>query len=293
MPVPRKRSCAQCRRAKARCSLTAPKCMRCISRHLDCDYSAAGTPGLSSSSWEGAIVGSVQPGADSEQFDMTFLDLEGTAGMQWDAEPFPSCSRNFPRRTPSAFGGRDHSFHFGDRLIQNLDVLNQPWSQQPFAPTLPTAETQQPRIQELQEDISPESYLTELSKMLFMADFPAPPWPSPKTIPLRLHNLLSRRPVETIGSTLTANYLFSIIQSYPEMLSTSQSPPFVHRYFTDLNSDLPVPLANCMSFMPMLRSKTPASEKFVHKTLFLEAQRLHNEVSLRPRNLSVLSYLLK
>jgi hypothetical protein len=93
-----------------------------------------------------------------------------------------------------------------------------------------------------------------------------------------MHNLLSRRPVDKLGSTLTANYLFSAIQSYPRMLSTPNFPPFVHRYFADLNSDLPEPLANCMSFLPMYHSKTPASKKFVYKTLFLEAQRLHNEV---------------
>src|SRR5437867_1600362 len=41
MPVPRKRSCAQCRRAKTRCSLTSPICSRCTSKRLKCDYSEA------------------------------------------------------------------------------------------------------------------------------------------------------------------------------------------------------------------------------------------------------------
>jgi hypothetical protein len=283
MPVPRKRSCAQCRRAKARCSLTAPKCMRCISRHLDCDYSVAGVPGLPSNSWEGAIVGSARPDADSsEQFDMTFLDLEGIAAMQWDTEAPPSEIRQFARATASTFDGRENAFPFNDVFLQNLDV---PSLQHPFTLNLPAAETQRPRIP---EHASQGSYLTELSKRLFMTDFAAPPWPSPKTIPIKMHNLLSRRPVEKLGSMLTANHLFSTIQTYPEMLSSSNFPPFVHRYFTDLNSDLPVALANCMSFMGMFRSKTLASEKFVYKTLFLEAQRLHNEVSFRTCTLSVL-----
>jgi hypothetical protein len=281
MPVPRKRSCAQCRRAKARCSLTAPKCMRCISRHLDCDYSAAfpslGVPEVPSNSWEGPVVGSAQPENDSEQFDMTFVDLERTAAMQWDAETSPSEIRQFARTTPIDFDGRDDPFPFNDPFILNLEGLaDAPWVQYPAAPSHPTAENQQPRIR---EHMSQKGYLSELSKRLFMTDFAAPPWPSPKTIPIKMHNLLSRRPVEKLGSTLTANYLFSTIQSYPEMLSTSTFPPFVHRYFADLTTDLPEPLANCMSFMPMFRSKTPASEKFVYKTLFIEAQRLHNDVS--------------
>lgn len=283
MPVPRKRSCAQCRRAKARCCLTAPKCMRCISRHLDCDYSAAGVPGLSSNSWEGAIVGSARPDADSEQFDMTFLNLEG---MQWDTEAPPSEIRQFAQATPSTFDGRENAFPSNDEFLQNLDGLNcVPWLQHPFTLNLPAAETQRTRIP---EHASQGSYLTELSKRLFMTDFATPPWPSPKTIPMKMHNLLSRRPVEKLGSTLTANHLFSTIQTYPEMLSSSSFPPFVHRHFTDLNSDLPEPLANCVSFMGMFHRKALASERFVYKTLFLEAQRLHNEVSLRTCTLSVL-----
>ncbi len=38
MPVSRKRSCAACRVAKTRCSLTFPTCVRCKSRRLKCDY---------------------------------------------------------------------------------------------------------------------------------------------------------------------------------------------------------------------------------------------------------------
>lgn len=276
MPIPRKRSCAQCRRAKARCSLAAPKCSRCIAKGVDCDYTATGTPGLPSNSWEGEISGPAQPDTDSEQFEMTFLGLEGTAATQWGVEPFSGGFRDFPRNTPSISEGRDNDFHFTSPFIQSLGGLNDaPWSQYPFAATLPATETQQSRIR---EHGFQSSYLRELSKKLFMTDFAAPPWPSPKTIPLKMHSLLSRRPVEKLGSALTANYLFSTIRSYPEMLSTTNFPPFIHRYFAELNSDLPEPLANCVSFMQMFRSKTPASGRFVYKTLFLEAQRLHNEV---------------
>ena len=254
--------------------------MRCVSRHLDCDYSAAGIPRLASTSWEGAIVGAAQPDADSERLDMAFLDLEGTAAMLWDTEVSPSATREVARASASPFDATENVFSFSDPLIQSLDGLNDvPWLQHPITLNLPVAETHPPRIQ---EQASQWSYLAELSDKLFMTDFAAPPWPSPKLIPLKMRKLLSRKRVAKFGSTLTANYLISTIQSYPEMLASSNFPPFVHRYFADLTSDLPEPLANCSSFLPMFRGKTPASEKFVYKTLFLEVQRLHNEVSLRP-----------
>ncbi|KAH8680853.1 hypothetical protein BX600DRAFT_4824 [Xylariales sp. PMI_506] len=41
MPISRKKSCAQCRAAKARCSLEQPTCSRCTDRDLRCDYASA------------------------------------------------------------------------------------------------------------------------------------------------------------------------------------------------------------------------------------------------------------
>ncbi|KAL7930139.1 hypothetical protein V8C35DRAFT_166474 [Trichoderma chlorosporum] len=38
MPISRKKTCVQCRKAKARCSLTLPRCSRCIDKSLSCDY---------------------------------------------------------------------------------------------------------------------------------------------------------------------------------------------------------------------------------------------------------------
>lgn len=38
MPAPTKRSCTQCRFAKARCNLTLPNCSRCLLRGLPCTY---------------------------------------------------------------------------------------------------------------------------------------------------------------------------------------------------------------------------------------------------------------
>ncbi|KAL6855704.1 hypothetical protein J3F83DRAFT_753986 [Trichoderma novae-zelandiae] len=44
MPISRKKTCAQCRKAKARCSLTLPRCTRCMSKGLPCEYAGAAVP---------------------------------------------------------------------------------------------------------------------------------------------------------------------------------------------------------------------------------------------------------
>lgn len=41
MPISRKKTCIQCRKAKTRCSLTLPRCTRCIDRGLSCEYGIA------------------------------------------------------------------------------------------------------------------------------------------------------------------------------------------------------------------------------------------------------------
>ncbi|KAK5989307.1 hypothetical protein PT974_10820 [Cladobotryum mycophilum] len=38
MPIPRQKSCAQCRKAKTKCSLTVPQCSRCIEKNIGCNY---------------------------------------------------------------------------------------------------------------------------------------------------------------------------------------------------------------------------------------------------------------
>jgi hypothetical protein len=110
-----------------------------------------------------------------------------------------------------------------------------------------------------------------------MADF----WPSPATLPSRMRNLLSRKPIEKINLSLTANFLFSTIQSYPEMLSTFKFPSFR----TSILFWLKFGAARASGskqygFHGHVPAEDSADEKDVFKTLFTEAQRLHNEASL-------------
>ncbi|RFU80706.1 hypothetical protein TARUN_1475 [Trichoderma arundinaceum] len=44
MPISRKKTCVQCRRAKTRCSLTLPRCTRCVDKSLSCEYALVTVP---------------------------------------------------------------------------------------------------------------------------------------------------------------------------------------------------------------------------------------------------------
>jgi hypothetical protein len=81
--------------------------------------------------------------------------------------------------------------------------------------------------------------------------------------------------------------MWATIESYAVGLDKNVLPPFIHRSIAtkELGGreidfvNLPEPLANCKQIVPMYFQKTPASRSLVAKTMILEVQRLHNEVS--------------
>jgi hypothetical protein len=259
--------------------LASPKCARCLSRSMSCDYSdalpravtVASGPGASNF-WPASNATSA-PGtalAESNEQALSPLNMSDLPDFQMDAMQWENSTMN---------GAHD--------LLRD----NEPWLQYPFVELIPSNEFQEdcvPMMRDPEPRQNEPDYVMELSRKLYITDFAVIPWPSPQLIPKKFHTLLARRSIEKVGSSLIVNHLFSTINSYPSMLGTSNLPPFIHRFCwsgeMDIwrqghNLDLPEPLANCLSFIPMFRSKTPASNTFVMKTLFMEAQRLHNEVS--------------
>lgn len=289
MPVPWKRSCAQCRLAKTRCSLSVPNCTRCQARSLRCDYSEA-LPRAAPS--ERSHTG-FSP--DTPRFfhsvDSAAPHIPRIAPIEQMTEP--SNVNMFPEL-------QLEDLQWGNSTTDDVDDIlrNDPsWFEFPFAgshlrtgleePLDPVFRTPYPEAG--QEEPQENNYVTELSRKLFISELAILPWPSPQRIPKRFHTLLSRRPMERLGSELVTNHLFTIINSYPNMLGTPELPPFIHRYcfieevdvqHPDSSSELPEPLANCQAFMALFLSKTARSNTFVMKTLFMEVQRLHNEVCL-------------
>ena len=272
MPIPRKRSCAQCRLAKTRCSLDAPKCTRCRSRSLQCDYSEAlpratvGEGHANTRFWSNTPISQVE---QATPLPSEFLmETDSTFPLQW-AEP-----------------------NFSDVLFND----DEPWIEYTHEESVPLQQPelrhQQPNqmhvYMQLEADQQTLGYLNDVSQRLLNNDTLCASW-SPDRIPAQFKTLLCRKPTENLGRSLVNTHILKTFRIYPSMLAKSTFPPFIHKYcaakdYTRLlledNFRLLEPLANCMAFIPMFRSRIPGSTKFIHRTLFAEAQRLHSEVRL-------------
>jgi len=98
---------------------------------------------------------------------------------------------------------------------------------------------------------SPEGrYVVELSRKLLLPFDPPILWSSPKQIPEKFHTLLSRLPVGKLGTTLINNHLLAEISLYPDMLSTSELPPLIHRYCGVVEMDLTILILRSTSQNP-------------------------------------------
>lgn len=282
MPIPRKRSCAQCRRSKTRCCLSAPRCSRCLAKKLDCDYSdalprAANTGSTVQISWPDS-----QPNADATiDIGISTATREGSPGPLTRILS-PDFQLDSLWETPTILEMTEGSPH------------TQPWFEYQNVGQFVPEDSRRP------QDASPEqqspeiypigppddnSYIEELSRSLVI---PGISWCPLQTIPPMYHAILSRRQSQNFGTSLMINHLLATISTFPNMLSTQTLPPFIHRYcwspsvdshLPNKKHEVPEPLANCISFIPMFSSKTSASNTFVMRTLFTEVQRLHIEVS--------------
>jgi hypothetical protein len=226
MPVPRKRSCAQCRTAKTRCSLTAPKCTRCDLRFLGCDYSEA-LPRATS-------AGPVRSSSNCLVRDSSCPPAEGTMKERSDDLALSSLI---------AIDTSDFQMDAIDWAGPDADVANHPfkddasWFQYSFTGQNASTEYQVPCIStpamdspETRSDEAAGTYIQELSRKVLISDLALQPWPSPQLIPEKLQSLLDRRPIENVGSSLIVNYLLREINTFPEMLSTPPIlPPFIVR----------------------------------------------------------------
>ncbi|KAH8595615.1 hypothetical protein B0O99DRAFT_622280 [Bisporella sp. PMI_857] len=272
MPVPRKRSCAQCRSAKTRCSLSAPKCSRCLSRRLSCDY------------------------RDTLPRAVSSAGLEDT----WqDALPAPLAQETAPsiseRDIPNPLAISDVA---DNMLWDDLNSMLQPinadsWLENPFSNLTTSNTLQEEPVQQksfsylltapLEEPI--RTFLIKLSQQLYSRDVLLLR-PCLELVPPRFNDLLSPKSINVLGKSLISSYILNKFSSYTTMLATMALPPVIHKFGSapDLSSqhltcdfELLEPLANCKAFIPMFRSKTPGSAKFLNRILVNEVQRLHIE----------------
>jgi len=105
------------------------------------------------------------------------------------------------------------------------------------------------------------------------------------------HNATIIRKELPIESDLSYRVIIGQLQSYPQMMLTSQLPPFIYPECERGNDScsnqkghqcLPTALSNCRTIVAMLETVTMSNYDFVRRTVCTEAERLRLDVSFSP-----------
>ncbi|KAH8898430.1 hypothetical protein GQ53DRAFT_837337 [Thozetella sp. PMI_491] len=289
MPISRKKSCRQCRAAKARCSLTAP-CSRCLERHLGCDYEGYGPYRF-------------------DPYDMP--DLVGTCATQLATERVEPWEARESGTADPLFGGILGSAHLGHDAAGGLPNLVYPGSTpEPVAPTpaisapldaFPGSQlmcwtdmlrkiatpslTPSPRDAMLSPPIFPQELASECDIL------PLQSRSGSASIAQRPETSLAPRSWSAGAARLTTKVLFGQLLSYPAMLvSGLRLPPFIYPPCTINESSgvcsiagshecLPKTLAICGTIARMSASKYHSTASFVLGIIYNEIKRLKSECS--------------
>jgi hypothetical protein len=298
-PVLRK-SCAACRKAKAKCNSELPSCRRCGKKDLVCVYE------LSRPSENSAKQAASTP--DDQTSHATSIVEFPALGDQdeiiWDLTPEYTngalISSNAYSSTPWTTAAPDSPYH-------NDLILN--WEPDAgFVEDLENSDSGACLIlNDLSNSKSPfDCFVSSPPRSLILdPTFPTPPdcmfhtpylvlRPMDHDYPPLSSTLVSPRSpfihaYNSMGSQIGRSFLLQNMQSYATLLATSTLPPFIHS--TSLlspesnNSQIPTctrppsqpVLEICKSIISLYTTKTPATSSFIWRTITMEKDRFINE----------------
>lgn len=271
MPISRKKACARCRAAKARCNLKLPHCSRCAERGLRCEYDKHGsaTPYPGSTDIDAIRIPAGTP--DSTQIP-DFNDA---------LDPGPG--RASQQLVPLLHSPGDLStLNWADIDVANMraDCL--------LAPN-PPLQMDNSRF----DVVSSSDSMDTCNQALEITTSRDNIWNDHfrgSNSGLRTE-LITKRSITTAQELFTTRMMLGQVESYPKMLIEGLTlPPFIHSRCTldeermyecsqkRMHQCLPQILSICASLVHLFYTKTPASTEFVWKTIYAEQTRLHREV---------------
>ena len=306
--VPRKKSCFECSAAKARCSLSLPKCDRCETKKLTCSYE---NPPARQSIRQNARLGihaiqeeTLQPRELSPQ-----IPIDVPLVPSGDFIEQTSLAR---LSTPDPFTDMNPALEWDLSYLPDLEM--DPPSQ--ICDLIIEGEVHQSagHVTAPQRDPSPKSPDLQPTMGHFPRFTNDLPWPSsfdevgnprPPTIQelSSYHNkslvtserpqlsLLSQAKQATVGSWLTAKTMKGIMISFLRQLVDDEVrlPPFIYPMFSDRDQcqhvckylkpkeHLHEPLAVCVSIVQMCSNKSTAHRSFVCRTIDQEQQKIRTD----------------
>lgn len=287
LPVLRK-SCAACRKAKAKCDSELPNCSRCNDRALTCVYELtkksvtsgqqpAFAPPDEPSSDGTLLIDIPEPGYQNDIPWNTHADNGNDAQISLDMDAPSLWLAPVPDLTPQndlAFWEPDAGF-VEDLEVPDYSINGSPINWSISGPTLGLCLTLDATFSTPADCMFHTPYL-----VLRPMDRDLSPT-SPKS-PF-IHVYLST------GSQIGRTFILQNMKSYATALATKNLPPFIHG--TSLPSPdpsscqtptcaIPPPLPTleiCKSIVSLYTTKTPATSSFVWRTITLEKDRFMNE----------------
>ncbi|KKP01522.1 hypothetical protein THAR02_06382 [Trichoderma harzianum] len=298
MPISRKKTCVQCRKAKARCSLTLPRCTRCIDKSLACDY-ARMVPYSVTTPASPATNANTHPG-----------DLRDAAADL--------------RVLTASNGHHSHGLPPGSAhvLLDSLGMVSSSSSTPPLSSAAPMTVPGRSDWPLLHVDLGPDAAGLDTSAMppiepcqnvfSFLNSMTIPSHAAPEGVQdedTRLRNpitgsgtqsdfllhdvrsrILTKRRGLNATTVLSTRAILGQVCAYPAMMVKGPIlPPFIHSRCSlddSLTHDcakaqkhncLRRTLSICASLVGMWLDKTPVNSPFVWETIYNEVARLQKE----------------
>lgn len=296
MPISRKKTCVQCRKAKARCSMTLPRCTRCLNKGLSCEYAAVSMPRMAPYSIMTTVddgrSGNLQAGAtDFRKHGRQQLGVYPDPEAAPLSEPMgiptesPPTDADAPVLAPSVDSpatwtatmqadlglGADMDFTIASmmgpcqnvmKIMGNIDMN--------FSHDAAVAEAEAARLRNPINGSGSHSDVLAHDSSSRM--------------------LTSRRGL-TANAILATKTIFGQVSAYPALMVSGLSlPPFIHsKCALDDSSTyncakaqkhecLGKTLSICAALVGMWLERTPASSPYVWDTIYKEIARLDSEV---------------
>ncbi|TFK54876.1 hypothetical protein OE88DRAFT_1653418 [Heliocybe sulcata] len=255
---PRKKACQNCTTAKTRCDLQRPTCLRCHTRGITCHYSVP-PPDMDHQHRDSRSNGPLDYSSHAVSAERS--SITDTFPTSPAACAFPSSSSS-----PSLFS--DSNTGSSGLFYRHEEIEASPY---PPNPELPS---QTPSTEESHHVILAPANLSFLDMELVSSI------DSSRIRNRWLDQILAsadQKPKHI--SPLAVNYISRVFKTYPKMmLHPGGLPPIIHPMQAE-GSEIPVPLANCLSLVRMWENRARGSDGITTQTIKWEMERLFREHS--------------
>lgn len=274
-PVPRRRSCAACAKAKTSCDNAVPVCSRCIQKGFTCKYPSR----LATKGREAVEMRRVIPNESfkaNDNYENTIIPAVTERNKELPEIVVAT-------EDPMLF--TDLEWDFDD--ITNLGDVTNPTSQSTFAsfgsshPAVsadPTINSLHLNFQTISDRVVQEQ--PQLTRQRLQQYHNSPLWNVPVS-PNPISNVrsMTHRTRGHPGMSKSVSLILYTLKSYPLMLRQNQLPPFIHPSHVSLSDkgETTEPLATCIALTHIMASGTQASRKLFWRNVRQECERICNQ----------------